>query len=277
MELWQVAAAILSAALHAGWNAAVKASPRPEYAMTAQMIATAAIVLPGLLWTGLPAPASWPWIAASTALNVAYFMAILRAYALFGFGTAYPVIRALSVLLVVPLAAGLSGEKLSPTGLVGVGLIAASLLFLAVDNRGRVAFSRAAVAWTVIAGVTSAAYIMCDAQGVRQAGSPWAYGFTMCVTMGIAYWLRNPLGKPWRVVGMYAVAALPNAVAAVMSYVLILWVWGGAPIAPAAALRDTSSVFAILIAIVWLKEPFTPLRLCGVLLSAAAVPLLRFA
>jgi EamA domain-containing membrane protein RarD len=31
------------------------------------------------------------------------------------------------------------------------------------------------------------------------------------------------------------------------------------------------------IAIVWLKEPFTRLRLCAILLSTAAVPLLRFA
>src|SRR5882672_6402944 len=119
MDLWQVAGALASALLHAGWNAAVKASPHPTEAMTAQMVASAAIVLPGLLWTGLPAPASRMWIAASTALNVATVTALLRAYELFGFGLVYPVVRALSVLLVVPLAAILSGETLSPSGLVG--------------------------------------------------------------------------------------------------------------------------------------------------------------
>jgi drug/metabolite transporter (DMT)-like permease len=66
-----------------------------------------------------------------------------------------------------------------------------------------------------------------------------------------------------------------TALAAVVSYLLILWVWSGAPIAPAAALRDTSAVFALLIAVVWLKEPFTPMRVVAVLLAAAAVPLLR--
>ena len=34
---------------------------------------------------------------------------------------------------------------------------------------------------------------------------------------------------------------------------------------------------AILIAVVWLKEPFTRLRILAVLLAAAAVPLLRLA
>lgn len=71
MEPAHVAGALASAALHAGWNAAVKASPAPRDMMAAQMAASAAIVLPGLLWTGLPAPAAWPWIAGSTALNLA--------------------------------------------------------------------------------------------------------------------------------------------------------------------------------------------------------------
>ncbi len=69
--------------------------------------------------------------------------------------------------------------------------------------------------------------------------------------------------------------AVPAAIASVASYLLILWVWGHAPIAPAAALRDTSAVFAILIAVVWLKEPFTRTRIVAVLLAAAAIPLLR--
>ena len=63
--------------------------------------------------------------------------------------------------------------------------------------------------------------------------------------------------------------------AGVDGFVPPLWVWSHAPVAPAAALRDTSSVFAILIAVVWLKEPFTRTRIAAVLLAAAAVPLLR--
>ena len=55
--------------------------------------------------------------------------------------------------------------------------------------------------------------------------------------------------------------ALPIAFASVGSYLLILWVWSHAPIAPAAALRDTSAIFAVLIAVFWLKEPFTRTRI----------------
>ena len=170
MDHWQVAAALLSALLHAGWNAAIKSSPRPQEAMTAQMLTGAVLVCPGLLWTGLPASAAWVWLAASTVLNVILVTALLRAYALCGFGIAYPLVRALSVLLVVPLAATLSGEALSPWGLLGVGLVCISLLFLAIGSAGQGAVPRAALVWIAIAGAAVAACVMCDAQGVRRAG-----------------------------------------------------------------------------------------------------------
>ena len=51
MDAVDVAAALISAVLHAGWNAAVKASREPARAMTAQMLLSALIVLPGLLWS----------------------------------------------------------------------------------------------------------------------------------------------------------------------------------------------------------------------------------
>jgi drug/metabolite transporter (DMT)-like permease len=59
------------------------------------------------------------------------------------------------------------------------------------------------------------------------------------------------------------------------SYLLILWVFSLAPIAPAAALRDTSALFAIVIAALFLRERFTTVRVAAVALAAAAVPLLR--
>lgn len=276
MTLWDVAGALLSAILHAGWNAAVKAHAKPTEAMTTQMMLSALIVVPGLFWTGLPAQSSWPWIAASTALNFVTVTSMLRAYALIGFGLVYPVVRAFSVLLVVPLAATLSGESLSPYGFAGVGLVAVSLLLLAASSGRTGELPRRALVWILIAGLSTAAYVMSDAQGVRHAGSPWAYGFMVSITNALAMSaFRGTIARPVQMVREHALAALPIAVASTASYLLILWVFRNAPIAPSAALRDTSSIFALVIAVLWLKEPFTPLRLFALLLSAAAVPLLR--
>jgi drug/metabolite transporter (DMT)-like permease len=246
--------------------------------MTAQMVMSALLGLPALFWTGLPQPAAWPWIAGSTAINLVIVTALLRAYGLIGFGTAYPVVRALSVLLVTPAAILISGELLSVYGLAGIGLIVASLLLLAVGNRGHAAVPRAALLWMALAGLATAGYVLCDAAGVRRAGSPLAYGFVVSATNAAAMFVfQGFAARQWRSVVTHAGIALPIAVASTVSYLLILWVWAHAPVAPASALRDTSSIFALLIAVLWLREPFTKLRLLAIALSAAAIPLLRFA
>lgn len=278
MDAWLVAAALLSAALHAGWNAAVKSHAHPTEVMTAQMVIGALLGLPALFWTGLPAPTALPWIAGSTCINLVIVTALLRAYALLGFGTAYPVVRALSVMLVTPAAALLAGERLSSYGLLGIGLIVLSLLLLAAGSRGGSNMPRAALLWVLLAGLATAGYVLCDAAGVRRAGSPLAYGFVVSATNAAAMFaFRGIAARQWRGAATHALVALPIAAASTASYLLILWVWSQAPVAPASALRDTSSIFAIVIAVVWLREPFTPLRLAAILLSAAAVPLLRLA
>jgi drug/metabolite transporter (DMT)-like permease len=275
MDATDVAAALLSALLHAGWNAAVKANPNPARAMAAQMM-SALLVLPGLLWTGLPPLAAWPWIAGSSLVNVVIVTALLRAYELGGFGLVYPVVRALGVVLVVPLVAVVAGSVPGPMALLGILVIALSLAVLALDAaRGR-GLSSAALAWIAIAGLATAGYVLCDSQGVRAAGSPWAYGFVVCITNAAAMgWRQRHNGPPWRQMQGQWTAAVPTAIASTVSYLLILWVWGHAPVAPASALRDTSSVFALLIAVLWLREPFTRVRILAVLLATAAVPLLR--
>lgn len=276
MEPTLVAAALASAVLHAGWNAAVKASRNPTQASTAQMGIAALAGLPLLYWTGLPSADSIPWIALSTAVNTVTIPAMLRAYALGGFGIVYPVMRAVAVLLIVPLAALVAGETPGAFGLAGVAVIALSLLVLAFDAaRGRGASLRA-LAWTLAAGLGTAAYVICDAQGVRASGSPWAYGIVVSLTNALAMLVRQRrnLPDPAALPGVMGVG-VPAGIASMVSYLLILWVFSQAPIAPSAALRDTSALFAIVIAALFLRERFTPVRVAAVLLAAAAVPLLR--
>lgn len=276
MQIEFIAAALLSAVLHAGWNAAVKAQPRPTEAMAAQMFTSALIVCPGLLFTGLPAPAAWPWVIASTILNITTVQALLKAYELAGFGTAYTFSRAIAMLFIVPLGALVAGDAIGLTALLGIGIIVASLAMLAWSARSDRSLPVAAMRWIALSGVAAAGYIICDAQGVRAAGSALAYGFATSVVNALAFaWRLRAVHSPLRVLQANWRIGLPTSVAAVLSYVLILWVWAHVPVAPASALRDTSSAFALIIATVYLKEPLTPLRIFAVVLAAIAVPLLR--
>lgn len=278
MTLIDVTFALLSALLHAGWNAAVKRAPRPTEAMAAQMLVGAIGVVPLLFWTGLPVMAAWPWVLASTATNVVTVYTMLHAYKAADFGVAYPVMRAVTVLLVVPLSVLVAGESISAYALGGVLLITVSLGLLSRSAATDAAFPLRALGWTLASGAATAVYVLCDARGVRAAGDPWAYGFATSVTNALAMCVRvrkemSPLG----ILKGSGLLATPLAIASMASYILILWVFSHAPIAPSAALRDTSAVFAILIAVFWLRERLTPGRLAAVLLAAAAIPLLRFA
>ena len=67
-----------------------------------------------------------------------------------------------------------------------------------------------------------------------------------------------------------------GACAGSSSYFLILWVWSRAPIAIGSALRDTSVVFAALIA-ARLGEGLSPQRLGAIALVTAGACLIRFA
>jgi drug/metabolite transporter (DMT)-like permease len=291
MDGWQLGAALLSALLHAAWNAAVKASASPREAMTAQMVASALIGAVPLLLLGLPAPAAWPWVAVTTALNMLAVRAMLRAYDSGGFGTVYPLVRASAVLGVAAAAPWAIGERIGALAVAGIGCIATALVMLALDARRHVApagagstspaasmpaFPAAAMGWTLLAGLTTAGYVLTDARGVRAAGDMLAYGCAVSVTNAVAMsWLMRSAGSPQRLLRRHWRVAAPAALASMASYLLILWVVQHAPVALAAALRDTSALFALVIAVVWLKEPLPPRRLAALGLALAGVPLLR--
>ena len=192
MEYSDVAICLFSALLHAGWNAAVKANKNPTQAMTVQMVLSAVFVLPGFYWTGLPIGAAWPWIAASTVVNmVVLVFALLRAYELGGFGSVYPVVRAVAVLLVVPMAALLTGDRLSLGAIGGVAIMAVALAVLAYDASRDKVVPLAALGWTLAAGAGTAVYILCDARGVRAGGSALSYGFAVSITNAAAMCWRQ--------------------------------------------------------------------------------------
>lgn len=281
MDGWPLTAALLSAALHAAWNAAVKAHPAPREAMAAQMIGAALLAVAGLGITGLPAAAAWPWVTLSTLLNVLAVTALLRAYDSGGFGTVYPVVRALGVFGVAAVAPLLLGEKLGPGAMTGLALVVTALLLLMKRDAGAGDFPASAFAWTAAAGVLTSGYVLADAQGARAGGAAaasgaLAYGLAVSVTNALAMaWVMRSAGAPWTLLARHWPLALPAALASTVSYLLILWVYTQAAVAPAAALRDTSAVFAMLIAVLWLKERLAPRRWLALALVLAGVPLLR--
>jgi len=275
-----MAVVLCAALLHAGWNALVRSSQdtlRDTVLIVAGAGLWALCLLPAL---PAPAAASLPWLAASVAIHVAYFLLVARAYRHGELALAYPLMRGSAPLMTAVAASALLGETLPPGGWVATLLIAAGILLLGLDARRRGHAAPGVLRTALCNGGVVALYTLVDGQGVRLSGSAFAYTGWMfvgtAVLLGIVLWrLRRPaLPVLLRSGGR---RLLLGGAGTLGSYALALWAMTRAPVALVAALRETSVVFGLLIATCVLKEPVTRVRVAAILTVAAGAVALRLA
>ena len=130
--------------------------------------------VPFLPFVELPAPAVWPYIAASMAIHIGYYTALVGAYRAGDLSHGYPIMRGLAPLIVSLCALAWLGE--APTTMVWVGVL---LICGGVLSLGFAGFrwqdSRVSLGWALANAVIIAAYTLVDAAGVRTAGRPESY------------------------------------------------------------------------------------------------------
>ena len=270
-----VAVAVLFAAfLHAGWNALIKRGQDALVATIGIVIGAAAISLCLLPFFPPPDPASWPFLATSTAAQFAYYTLITRVYRRADLGLAYPIMRGTAPLFVTFANAILFGEILSPLGLVGVACISSGVLLIA---GGKLRRSESAVTLGMALGtaIVIAFYTVVDGIGVRRSGAPAAYTMWIFLLTGLTTggWGMVRRGKPLlQSLRTHPWVPLLGGGCTLLSYGIALWAMTRAPVAAVAALRETSILFAVLISVFALKEAATWYRIAAVgLLMAGAV------
>lgn len=272
-----VLAALISAALHAAWNAALRTAPDPATAFGAMVISAGVWASLALPFVGLPSVAVWPWFAASVVLNVIAMRLLVAAYARASFAIAYPIARGLyPPLLIVPSIA-LFGEVLSMLAFAGLALVSVAILLLLMLARDAGPRSTAGVGFAVLAAAVTAGYVACDVAGARSAGSMAAYAFTISVANGIIFGAllhfegRHPLTYILKNPGF----AFGWSLVSNLSYLLVLYAFTVAPAAPVAAIRETSILFATAYAALFLREHLRPLHWIAGVVATLGVMLLR--
>ena len=275
---WPVAAAVLlGALLHASWNAVVKSSS-DKALDTALMHAIGSLAaLPLLALAGLPAPASWPFIAASVAIHVGYFVTLTGALKHGDLGLTYPLMRGTAPLLVALCSGIVLAEGLSPLAWLGVVAVSGGVLALGLAPGAHA--GRRAVAFALANAVLIALYTLVDAVGVRASGNPLGYVLLLFALNGWPFGMLVLARRGWSQVRPYARRrwpwALAGAAAAVGSYGVALWAMTQAPVAVVAALRETSVLFAAVLGAWFLKEAFTLRRAAGTAVIVGGVVALR--
>ena len=125
-----VALVLASAGLHAFWNWLV-ADARDSHAVGAVALLTAAIVFaPVAALTWDVDAAAWPYIAASAALELAYFALLAAAYERADLSFVYPIARGAAPVLVLIVSLAALGADLSAGEAAGVLAIAAGVLLV---------------------------------------------------------------------------------------------------------------------------------------------------
>ena len=140
---------------------------------------------------------------------------------------------------------------------------------------------------TVIVALANSAviaiYSVIDGEGARISGAgasfafaynSWADALTALAYLPIILCLRGraavaAFAGDWR-------RGLIGGLAAFLGYAIVIWAMTRAPIAAVAALRETSVVFAAIIGVVALGEPFHAQRAIAVVVILAGIILLRF-
>ncbi|QJD89348.1 EamA family transporter [Duganella dendranthematis] len=280
-----VTVVLLAALLHASWNALVKAGP-DKYLSTLLVACGAGLVsLPLLPLAALPHADSWPWLVASACCQVIYYRLLAAAYRHGDMSQAYPLMRGAAPLLVALASVPLLGERLHLRQDIAVMLICGGVLTLTILRGARAGADtaanrdarRRATGYALLNAAVIATYTMIDAVGVRRSGTP--AGYTMWLFVLTAVLLLLCSANRWAELPAYARrharVLLLGGGGTLASYGLALWAMTLAPVAAVAALRETSILFAAVIAAVFLRERLAPGRIVAVSLIACGAIVMR--
>lgn len=271
------AAVLVAALLHAGWNAMIRSSG--DKTLDTLLVAGGAAAISAAVLPFVPVPdrASWPHLATSGLLHVAYFSALIGAYRFGDLSRAYTLMRGVAPLLIALAGAVVLGERLPVAVWAGVGLVSAGVLAIGVLRTGLPGEARSTWFALANAGVICC-YTLVDGAGVRLSGS--TAGYTLWVfllsVVPLLAWVSRTRG---RALLSYTASAwmrgLVGGGCQVGAYGIALWAMTLAPVAAVAALRETSVVFAAIIGALFLKERFGAGRIAAAVVVATGVALMK--
>lgn len=252
---------LFAAALHATWNAIIKAGT-DTFLTTVLVTAFSAFwAVPLLPFLPMPHVSSWPYIFVSAILQIIYFILVARTYRVADMSQTYPLMRGTAPIIVALFGTFFLEEKLAFFTWVGVIIICTGILInlKKINSNNQKGIKIALLNAFIIAG-----YTLVDGKGVRVSGSAIAYTLWIFLLTGLSIliWalinhyerLKNYTPNNWHL-GMI------GGIGTIASYALALWAMTIAPIAIIAALRESSILFATLISLFMLKEKISRTRI----------------
>jgi drug/metabolite transporter (DMT)-like permease len=262
--------AVAAALVHAAWNLLLSGSEDTHAATAVALVAGALAWAPVAIVVWRLDRSAWPYIAASSTLELTYLVLLATAYAAAAMGFVYPIARGSAPVLV--LVAGAIGGLASPSALSALGVVVVAVGIVLVRGLRSTHEPRDLVLALAI-GAFIASYTLVDKHGVTH-GNPFAYLEVVFSITSLAYLVGalQILGAP-RIRAAITPSAALAGVGFFGSYGLTLAALRLASAASVAAVRESSVVIAAIALVVLGREPLHGSRLAGAAVVAAGVAL----
>lgn len=260
---------MLSALAHAIFGAVNKGGVDPFLNRGAINICYAVMVAPFAFFV-VPWPTPWVWalLAASYFVHLVYEYLQASAFAKGAFTVVYPIARGTGPMAAMILALLIFHESFSGWQWLGAVGLSASIIGLALVNIRRtpnLAGLRSAILTALATGVMVAVYTMVDAYGVRQTPDPFTFLAWFFTLGGIGFpliaairWRRLATKPP---IGNIAIRGFFGGIIALLSFGSFILAMRLASVGEAAALRETSIIFATAIGVLIFNEKIDAARL----------------
>ncbi|SES90449.1 EamA family transporter [Oceanicella actignis] len=279
--------ALLSALAHAAFGALQKGRHDPWLTRGAIDLCYMLMALPAALWlVPRPTPGLWAALGGAWLIHTVYKLFQAMAYARGAYTVVYPVARGVGPLATAALAGVVFHESLRPGQWAGAAVLSGAIMALAALNLRRAdAAARAsmapALALAALTGLMIAAYTTYDAWGVRLAEDPFTFLAWFFVIDGwafpaLALWRMRRGAWPPPAPGQLALRALAGAAIAYVSFGAVMLATRLDKVGEAAALRETSTLFAALIGWLFLGERVGPARAGLMALIALGAAMVEF-
>lgn len=278
--------ALLAAFLHALFGALQKGRFDPWVSRGVIDVSYGLIAAPfALLVVPFPEPHMWAIFGAAWVIHITYKTLQAWTYTKGAYSVVYPVVRGTGPFFTVIGAWVLFGETFTALQWLGVAVLLVGIFGFSVYNLRHVTIDRAtmvpAIIGAVATGVTVALYTTWDAYGIRSTADPFtflAWFFMIDGLLGMFPVAAIRLARAGRRPDFTGLArlGLSGAFIAFFSFGAIMLATRLDKVGEAAVLRETSTVFAALIAWLVLKEGIGPRRLALMALIAAGAVIVEF-
>jgi drug/metabolite transporter (DMT)-like permease len=279
-----VALVLTAAVSHAIWNMLVRRGSHREAFAWWMALSAGVLYLPvgAYLWAtrGVPG-AGWPFVAVTVVVHAFYFVFLGRGYEHGHLGLVYPIARGTGPVLVPVLAVPLLGERITPFGAAGIGLIVVGVVSLSAGGFTPRALRTLAVAvrdpaalYALATGATIAVYSVNDKVGAGWI-SPVLYAYLLFAGASVLaapyFWLggrRDATRACWC---ENRRSILLAGLLSPATYGLALIAFQLGQVSYLAPMRELSIVFAALLGMLVLGEPRSASRLASACVTAAGV------